>query len=185
MNALKLEYGKSSLENSTEQKNADLIYFDSICSFKMSNCIYPYLAFTVDSQFTEFFDPSLLSESAGIGWQLIENANQNLKVRLGAALRQTLASGMDAETDKGAESIINYDLKFSDRVKLVSELKMITAFEASTATRWDNSLFCRLGNYLTSQIEYRMVNNSIPGKSLDDTLETRLVFTLGFSYNLF
>ena len=185
LNTLKLEFGKASLGTLPEQENADLIDFDSVYSYKMNDYINPYLAFTVDSQFTEFFDPSLLSESAGIGWLLITQERQNLKTRLGGALRQTVISGMDTESDAGAESITNYDLKLNEYAKLVSELKMFTAFDASVDTRWDTSLYCKLGKYLTAQIGYLLVNTGIPGVETSDTVQTRFTFGLGFSYNLF
>jgi len=185
LNTAKMEFGKASLGDDPEQENADLIDMDSVYSYKMNSCLNLYSAVTADSQFTELFDPAVIGESAGIGWILVAKEKQNLKTRAGAALRQTVASGADTENDTGAEWITNYDLKMNEHTKFVSELKMFTAFEASADTRWDNSLYIKLGEYLTAQAGYLLVNSGMPGTDLKDTIETRLTFGLGISYNLF
>lgn len=185
LNTLKVEFGKSSLGGLTEQENADLIDFDSVYTYKLSMYANPYVALTADSQFTELFDPAVLGESAGIGWVMVTGEKQNLKTRVGAALRQTVSSGMSAENTTGGEWITNYDLKVNKNAKLVSEFKVFSAFDAAADMRWDSSFFVKLGKYLTAQAGYLAVNSGIPGRDFSDTVQTRLTFGLGVSYNLF
>ncbi|MFC2061601.1 DUF481 domain-containing protein [Elusimicrobiota bacterium] len=185
LNTSKLEFGKASLGDAPEQENADLIDIDSVYSYKMNDYVNPYLAVTADSQFTELFDPAVYGESAGIGWLIISRQDQNLKTRTGLAFRQTAASDIDTVSNTGAEWITNYDLLLNEYAKFVSELKMFSAFDASVDTRWDSSLYVKLGKYLTAQVGYLLVNPGVPGMDFEDTVQTRLTFGLGFSYNIF
>lgn len=188
LNILKLEYGKASIAESAEAENADLVDFDTIFSYKLNKYSHPYLAFMVDTQFTEFFNPAVLGESAGIGLIIYKNDMQNLKTRVGFALRQTIYKNLDDEIDTGAEWITNYALILNQNIKLVSEVKIFTAFDAGADLRWDNGLYIKLSKYLTSQIAYLVIHNydpEAPRPELPDDIQTRLTFTLGISHNLF
>ncbi|MGM0442467.1 MAG: DUF481 domain-containing protein [Elusimicrobiota bacterium] len=185
LNSLKFEFGKTSVDNGPEQESSDLIYYNSIYKYKHNLYVNPYISFNTDTQFTDFFDPVTLTESAGIGWNIISGESQNLRTRVGAALKQSIVSKKETYRETGGEWISNYDLNLNEHVKLVSELKMFTAFDAKTDTRWDTSLYFKLGKYLTAQTGYLLINNKQPGKDFSDTVETKLTFGLGFSYNLF
>ncbi|MEA3506352.1 MAG: DUF481 domain-containing protein [Elusimicrobiota bacterium] len=185
LNSLKLEYGKTSIASAPEQESADTIYFNSIYKYKLSFYINPYVSFNADSQFTEFFDPAALTESAGVGWNILSGDKQNFKTRFGGALRQFMAAEEDTENETGAEWITDYSLKVSEYAKFVSEVKLFTSFDSSTALRWDSSLYIKLREYLSFQAGYLLVNSSVPGLYFSDTVETRLTLGLAFSYNLF
>ncbi|MBN2406228.1 MAG: DUF481 domain-containing protein [Elusimicrobia bacterium] len=188
LNTLKAEYGKASLSGSGEQENADLIYMNSIYKYKLTPSINPYAALNADSQFTEFFDPSVLTESAGLGWNILVKDDQNLNTRMGIAFKQTMLSGAETGSETGAESITAYDLKLREYAKFVSEFKVFTAFDAGADVRWDSSLYVKLGKYLTAQVGYLVIHEydaDMPRPELPEDIQTRLTFGLGLSYNLF
>lgn len=188
LNTLKLEYGKTALAGSDEEENVDLIYFSSLYKYKVSISLNPYLGFNTDTQFTDFFDPAVYTESAGIGWNIITKETHNLMTRSGIAFKQTVVSGRGSENETGAEWITDYDFKINEYVKFVSELKMFTAFDAGTDMRWDNSMYVKLGKYFTAQFGYLAVHEydaDMPRPDFSDDIQTRLTFGLGFAYNLF
>lgn len=202
LNSLKAEFGKAKIEANSAQENADLIDFDSVYSWKLNNYVNPYLSFTIDTQFTEYFDPVTYGESTGLGWIIIKEKKQNLKIRLGAAFRQKFDpkdNGVSTTDDPstleieefrneiGAEWITNYDLLMNKSTKYISEIKVFSAFNGGSSLRWDNSLYLKSGKYLTVQISYLMLYNydEYVNPVWPDDIESRLTLTIGFSYNLF
>lgn len=208
LNTLKSEFGRTKTESSPSSESADLIYLNSIYSWKFSKAFSAYTALAVDTQHTDWLDPVTYGESAGGGWLIINKEKQHLKVRSGAALRQVYdkkdlnketgiwySSTDDPETAKieesrsesGGEFITNYDLLFGDDKKFVSEAKVFSAFNGGASLRWDNSLYIKLGKYLTLQLSYLAIYdyNEELDMSWPRDIETKLAIMLGFSYNIF
>jgi hypothetical protein len=212
LTTLKEEFGKTKLGDDPEGESSDLIDFDSVFSWKIKKLIQPYVAFALDSYNSEFLDPVTLTESAGIGLLIIDEEKQHLKTRVGAAFRQLIDpidelidpatgdpyefSGADdpntAEIEEnrgeiGAEWITNYDLLLTENSKFTTEAKVFTAFEGGASLRWDNSIYFKIGKYLTLQCGYLVIYDYDKHAQpvWPDEIQTRLTTTLGVSYNLF
>jgi hypothetical protein len=78
----KLEYGQTKLGDSDFRKSMDKIFFETVYMYKLTNLLNPYVAATVESQFTRgyqydttsktlvsnFWDPGYLTQSVGMGF---------------------------------------------------------------------------------------------------------------------
>ncbi len=183
LNTLKSEYGEASVSGGSSQVSADLIDIESVYTRKLNVYLNPYGAASVISQFNEFFNPSVLGQSAGLGWSLIKQPDQTLNTRIGAALRQRLEKGEEPLHQTGAESVTSYSLKMREGTRFVSELRLFTEFEEEFEMRWDNSLYVKLRQYLTARAGY-LVLYGPSGKYFIDNARTRFTLGLGFSFNL-
>ncbi len=206
LTTLKEEFGKAKTGDDTEIENADLIFLDSVFKVKFSMYINPYVGLNVESQHSEFFDPFRLTESIGLGIDIIQKERQNLKTRFGAAFRQEfdpidVIDGIDfSSTDDpatveiensrkeiGAELITNYDFAISESSKFSSEARVFSAFAGGASLRWDNSLFLKIGKVITVQAGYLLIYdyNEDTKPRWPKDIETRLTLALGLSYNIF
>jgi len=187
-NSLKAEYGRTSSGGADEAISADLIYLESIYLYGISRYGSPYVSFSADTSFTDFFDPGVLTESAGLGFKILSRKNHTLKTRLGAAFRQIVKERSSFENETGMQSVTGYSAKLAGNLKFSSEMNIFTAFEGGADIRWDNSLYIQLHRYLTASAGYLAVYNYhgadekpvFPGD-----IQTRLTFGIGVSFNLF
>lgn len=186
VNKLELEYGRSSVEDDKYNITSDLIFFDSIFTWKTGVFAEPYAAFNTDTQFDSFFDPVTYTESAGISWELFAKDSQTLQTRLGGALKQTVSSDSSVKKEQGMESITNYNLKLNERIRITSELKFFSGFEQDIYTRWDTNLYSQLGEFITVKLSYLLIDRGkTTGGEFFESPESRLIWGIGFSYNLF
>ncbi len=186
VNSLELEYGKTSLTGETDNITSNLIFFDSIYTYKTGTTVNPYLSFNTDTQFKDFFDPVTYTESGGVGWQIVDEDAQTLNIRLGGALKQTFSSDAATLKEQGMESVIDYNLKINEYARLTSELKLFTEVDHDIYSRWNTSLYSKIGDFLTARLNYLFINR---GDTRDSNFfrypQRRLIFGLGFSYNIF
>jgi len=210
-NTLKEEYGRTKTSGSKEQTSADLIYFNSVYTKKMSFYVNPYMSFVTDTQHNKLIDPVTLTESLGNGLWLINKTTQQLKTRAGVAFKQlfdsvknkTLSTGQivqyssadnpntakieEWKSSTGGELITNYDLLINKDVKFSSEANVFSAFDGGANLRWDNNLYVKLSGVVTMQLnylaKYNYDKNTRPVWPQD--IERRLTIGVGVSYNLF
>ncbi len=182
-NTVNTEYGEVSLSGSETEVSADLIDLESLYTRKLNLYVNPYAAFTVVSQFNQFFNPALLGQSAGLGWDIISSDNQTLNLRAGGALRQKLQKSREPVHERGAESVVSYSLKIGEGARFISELKFFTIFKGSADMRWDSGLYFKLNQYLTARAGYLALFDQ-EEKNFPRDIQTRLSLGLGFSFNL-
>jgi hypothetical protein len=194
VSTLKEEIGKSKVDDSAELKNADVIDFTSVYSYKLSLLVNPYAAMTFTTQNQVFLDPAAYVESGGVSLQLVKNDRQNLKTRFGIAFRQNYFTNYVAvppvkvaTQNTGMEWVTNYDLLIMKDTRFISEARTFNAFKGGINLRWDNALYLKMTKYLTTQFEYLVVYNydKIPAPTWADGIETRFTVTFGISYNIF
>ncbi|OQA92613.1 MAG: hypothetical protein BWY26_00152 [Elusimicrobia bacterium ADurb.Bin231] len=203
LNTLREEYGRTKNTGSEEQTSADLIYFNSIYTKKMSIYVNPYAGFLADTQHDKFADPVTLTESFGNGIWIKSTPEQQLKTRVGVAFKQYYDSKKNGvskaddpgtlnkiekwKTSTGGEWITNYDLLVNKDVKFASEANVFSAFDGGATLRWDNNLYVKLSSILTLQLNYLVRYNY--DKNIKPVwpkdVEERLTIGLGLSYNLF
>lgn len=146
-NTLNLKYGQTHQEQndggtkgwSSPIKSTDRIFFESLLRFGIDHPITPYVAFAAETQFHDGdnnpFSPALLTESAGVGRQMIKNDRTDLLTRVGLAVRQRTASGLPTVDDAGLEWVSDLSHTFNDRLKAVSKLRV---FQALTSSQKDD-----------------------------------------------
>ncbi len=211
VNTLKEEYGRTKTEGNDEQTSSDIVFLSSVYTWKLSHFINPYVSFLTDTQHWRFADPVTYTESFGNGVWLLNTQRQQLKSRAGLAFKQlfdsvkdrTLPTGLiapssladDAATpgieerkdSVGGEWITNYDLILNSNVKFAAETRVFSAFNGGASLRWDNSLYVKLSNLVTMQINHLSIYNfdRTPRPAWPQDIEKRLTLAFGLSYNLF
>ena len=142
-NTLKLTYGQTHQEHDdggektwgSPIKSTDRIFLESLMRFGIENPLTPYVAFAAETQFHDandnIFSPALLTESAGVGRELIKNDRTELLTRVGLGVRQRMAYGMKTVDDAGFEWVSDLSHTFNDRLKAVSKLRVFQAVTSS------------------------------------------------------
>jgi hypothetical protein len=201
-NTLKEEYGRAKTAGNKEQTSADLIYFSSVYTKKLSFYVNPYASFITDTQNDRLMDPVTLTEALGNGVWLINKPAQQLKTRAGVAFKQyfdSVKNGVSLADDPatakieewktsiGGELITNYELLINKDVKFTSEANLFSAFDGGANLRWDNSLYVKLSSLLTMQASYLFKYNYDKNTRpvWPQAAERRLTLGIGVSYNLF
>ena len=199
MNTLKEEYGRTKTAGSREQTSADIFYFTSVYTRKLSHYVNPYVSFVTDTQNNRFLDPVKLTESAGNGLFITNTKTQQLKTRVGFAVKQLFDSVGNSADDPntlkieerkdsaGGEWITNYELLIKNDVKFTTETNVFTAFDGGANLRWDNNLYVKLSSIVTMQANYlfNYTFNKNTHPVWPNDAETRFTVGLGVSYNLF
>ena len=151
---LKLSFGQTLTQDeetktwSKPKKSTDLIDWETLALFKFENLkkyVDPYAAFRVESQFLNakveqkkrYFDPILLTESAGLARELYRKKDDEILSRLGFAFRQTLKQVIidsatfettdSTLTDGGFESVTDVSLTLSERLSYTGKLGLYKA----------------------------------------------------------
>lgn len=121
-NSLQLAYGQTAQQVidpddpsrkvwDSPDKSSDLILFESVGRFTLDGAVDPFVSLRLDSQFldqtsplgTLHLNPIKLTETAGVARVLVDADTTLIITRLGAGVRQTLASyftGNGTETDR-------------------------------------------------------------------------------------
>ena len=209
LNILKTEYGKSKIAGGPQQESSDLFKFDSIYTWKLNAIVDPFLSGSIETQYSEFYDPATYIETAGVGRTIIEQKPHLLKTRAGVAFRQKFdkkelivgqlnqyTSSVDnpktakieeVKTGVGAEWVTNYEWLISENTKFISEAKVFDAFDGGASVCWDSGLYVKLSKYFTLQLSYLAIYD-YSGYSKPvwpNDIETRMTTAIGFSYNIF
>ncbi len=158
---LQLQYGRSEMPHLTVPNRvmiteaADKIALNSTFMYKMKKFLNPLVIFTLDSQFTEIMDPSILTETLGIGLRFSEKEALTITTKLGFAMKHLLdaedngfSSADDADTtdkietvktETGIQVINELTAVLWRKISLKSDLKYFNNFSFDSAyLRWDN-----------------------------------------------
>lgn len=202
----KFGFGQTRLATQGLRKTDDRIELESILTLKVGTYINPYTGATLKTQFAEgfkydnagngvvvskFFDPAFLTQSAGVGYQPINE----VKTRLGVALREILTSEFPlyaddpatAATEKtsvqgGLESVTDVEWKVDDNVLFTSKLEMFSPFKAmdEIVVRNDNTLAAKVNKYITAILNVQLINE----KRISPRTQIKETIALGLSYTL-
>ncbi|MBC8423254.1 DUF3078 domain-containing protein [bacterium] len=208
-NTLNLKYGQTHQEKDdggdkgwgAPLKSTDRIFFESLVRFGVKHPITPYAAFTVESQFHDgdnnLFSPALLTESAGVGRQLIKDERTDLLTRVGFAVRQRMAYGQKTVSDAGIEWVTDLSHTFSENLKAVSKLRVFQALTSSAKddlvglpgednwkgadVAWETTLSAAVSKYIQTTLFFELLYD----KEIIDEVRYRELFGFGVTYKLF
>lgn len=184
----RVSYGESRVGETAFRKSTDEVRLGATFTFKRGNTIKPYISSTfmtqladgfiyddtagTETQTSELLDPAYLTESAGVGIEPITN----LKLKLGAAAKQTFSSeeymwaddpdtATEIETMRsefGVEVQADYEHKFNDNVGLATSLKLFSNLEgiAEIDSDWDTSLTAQLTKAIQMSLNVRILRDA-------------------------
>ncbi len=205
-NSYKIAYGQTRLGSKGLRKIEDKIELESVLTYKIGTSINPYASATFKSQFDDGFkyddvantkvktssrfDPAYLTQAVGLGYQPYEN----VKTRLGAALREVLSDAQGyaddpatttVETSKvegGLESVTDVSWQFEENILFVSKLEMFAPFNHLDVVivRSDNMLVAKVNSYISVNLNVQLINNAhiTPRTQVKQTLAMGLTYTL-------
>jgi uncharacterized protein DUF481 len=211
-NQLKITYGKTSNEERNEvtggkswsdsEKSTDRIFLESLLKFQEGNYINPFFAVTYETQFKDdadnMFNPGRLTESAGVGRDLIKNDATHVFTRVGLAYRQYMVKDADTVTDGGLEWVTDATHTFNEQLKGVSKLRVFKAFTSSADddmpdsdpriddwktvdVAWEVNLSASVTKYLQTTVFFEVLYD----KEIADDARWRDILGIGVTYKLF
>ncbi|HPR89663.1 MAG TPA: DUF3078 domain-containing protein [bacterium] len=207
--AYRFGFGNTKLGSKSTRKTDDRIELESIYTRKLSMLVNPYVAATFKTQFapgytydakdartqvSRGFDPAYLTQTAGIGWQTLPQ----VKIRLGAGVRETLASDYAAiytddknTKDKieksvvqgGAESAVNVDWKLSQNLLLTSLIESFAGFTdfSHPMLRTNTALAAKVSKYVTAMFNVLTINEP----RVSPRAQVKQAISLGLNYTFF
>ncbi len=201
-----LIYGKTQVGTDITKKASDEIRVESVYTYKVGSHVNPYVSFTGLTQFSKgykyadttqievsnFWDPSFLTESIGIGY----NGGESFKTRLGAALKQTITRNFNSYSDDpnteniekidnsfGAESVTDLQIKFNDDIIFLSMLQLFSNFRAidEVDVRWNNLFVAKIMKYVSVSLSFDIVYD----KNISKKRQIQQIFAIGLTYSVF
>jgi len=164
-NSLYLAFGQISVEEDEKwrspEKSTDIINFDSVLKLRLKKFIDPYIAFSLDTQFHEGFNPKTkqlisrfanplqISQSAGIARNISDAKKLQLTTRVGCSIKEVIATdsrfrnlwtGDEAKwmkTDGGIEWLTESKSVFKNGIMLTNRLKLFQAVISSISPKKD------------------------------------------------
>jgi hypothetical protein len=151
-NTTKLQFGQTHTQDKTTKdwlaptKSTDKIDIENVGRFTLQTYVDPYVAFRLESQFMDasydpikrYFNPILLTESAGISRVFYAEEKDEVISRLGFSVRQninkvivdTLLEDLEYETstDGGIESVTDVHYVLSEKLNYIGKLTLFKAF---------------------------------------------------------
>jgi hypothetical protein len=169
--------------------------------FGAKHPITPYAAFVAETQFHDgennLLTPALLTESAGVGRQLIKDERTDLLTRVGVAARQRMAHGAKTVNDAGLEWVSDLSHTFSENLKAVSKLRVFKALTSSASddlaglpgeddwkgvdVAWETTLSATVSKYIQTTLFFELLYD----KEITDEVRYRELFGFGVTYKLF
>lgn len=205
-NTLKMAYGQTHQQReddswSAPQKSSDRIFLESLVRFGVKHPITPYAAFTTETQFHDadnnILAPALLTESAGVGRELIKNEATELLTRVGFAARQRMVYGMKSVNDAGLEWVTDISHVFNEDLKAVSKLRVFQAVTSTakddlvglpgeddwkgTDVAWETTLSASVSKYIQTTLFFDLLYD----EEIVKTARYRELFGFGVTYKLF
>ncbi len=208
-NTLKLKYGQTHQEQeiggdktwASPLKSTDRVFLESLLRFGVEHPLTPYAAFTTESQFHDgdhnILSPALLTESAGLGRELIKDERTELLTRVGFAARQRMVDGMDTVKDAGLEWVTDLSHTFSENLKAVSKLRVFQAVTSSakdalagqpgaddwkgTDVAWETTLSAAVSKYIQTTLFFELLYD----EEIVKQTRYRELFGFGVTYKLF
>jgi hypothetical protein len=208
MNSYKFGYGQAKLGSQSIRKTDDKIDLESVLTYKIGSLINPFASVSLKTQFAEgvvynsegnaapvsnFFDPAYITQTAGVGYQPI----QEIKTRIGAALRETIANTYaakysdDLETtseiektriELGVESVTEVGWTMMENVVFNAKLEIfmpVKHFDRTTV-RSDNTLSAKVNKYLSVNLNIYLLSDP----QIQARTQIKQMLALGFSYSL-
>jgi hypothetical protein len=207
--SFKMVYGVAKIGDEVARKTEDRLEFESVYTHKLGTHVNPYIGITLKTQFAEgvtldktgkekpvskFFDPAYLTQSAGIGYQPL----QQLKTRLGVAVREIVTSDywtyandpstppeqrVKTRVDGGFESITDVEWKLDDNLLFRSKLEFFSPIrKPSDATmRMDNTVTASINKYMVVILNLLLIND----ERASTRLQVKEVMSIGLTYTLF
>jgi len=201
----KLAYGRTKLGNRADRKTDDRLELESVYNFQLGCLIKPYVAATLKSQFThgytynvkdrptavsDLFDPAYLTQSMGLGY----NPIKEVKIRLGAAVRETFTRHFNVYSDDpktkaiekslvlpGGEAVTNVDWKLAANIMFSSSIEIFSDFKTfnRVVVRSNNTLSAKVSKLVTVIANCQTIDE--PRMSKRTQLKQSL--SLGLSYS--
>jgi hypothetical protein len=150
-NTSKLQFGQTHIQDKETkdwqkpQKSTDKIDIENLGRFTLNTFVDPYVAFRLESQFLDasvdsvkrYFNPLLLTESAGVAKVFYEKDKDQVLSRLGFSIRQQMNKEIisvdpnEFETkttnDGGIESVTDANFIFSESLTYTGKLSIFKA----------------------------------------------------------
>ncbi|RKX23190.1 MAG: hypothetical protein DRP51_01120, partial [Candidatus Zixiibacteriota bacterium] len=149
-NSVKLSFGQTLTQDKENEtwskpvKSSDKIDLESIGLFTTKGFVEPFMALRFESQFLDasdqahkkYFDPVLMTFSAGIAKQLLKKEKDDILTRLGLALKLKSDKAYDdinmkdtttTATDGGIESNTDIKLVLNERLGYIGKLTLYKA----------------------------------------------------------
>jgi len=208
-NTLKLKYGQTHQERETDSgkgwakplKSTDRIFAESLMRFGVEHPITPYAALVLESQFHDgdnnILSPALLTESAGVGHELVKTEETELLSRVGLATRQRTAHGIESVSDMGLEWVTDLSHTFNETLKAVSKLRVFQAITSSakddlagqpnqddwkgTDVAWETTLSASVSKYIQTTLFFELLYD----EEIVKKARYRELFGFGITYKLF
>ena len=203
----KFAFGQTRLGNQGLRKTDDIIDLGSVLTYKLGSYINPYVSATFRTQFatgyvydavgnttpvSQFFDPAYITQTAGVGYQPINE----IKTRLGVGLREVVTNQFNQYTDDpstlevekvsvdgGLESATEVNWQVSDNILFTTQLTVFDPFKTLdvAVVRDNSSITAKVSKYVTTILNLQLINEkrTTPRTQVKETL------ALGLSYTLF
>jgi hypothetical protein len=212
-NTLKLAFGQTHRQNSTTkdwerpEKSTDLIDFESTFRFTLGSFVEPIVAFRALTQFLDYgdpadkqyFNPAVLTETAGIAKVFIKEEKRELTTRLGAGLRQEIDRKLDPRVGykAGLELVTDFTTPLAnERLGYTSKLSIFQGFYYSESDRlkglpgandwkspdinWENIFTANISTYLMVNLYSQFLYN----KQIDKAGRFKETLSLGLTFKL-
>lgn len=202
----KLAFGKSKVGDQSARKASDLIRFESVYTRNLGVFVNPYVSITGQTQFTKgyryrdttrtaisgFMDPGYFTQSAGFGYE----PNRFLKLRLGAAVKETFARNHpvpytdnpeteEIETTKvelGADIVADGRINLHDNLIFTSKIVLFSTLESlkTVDVDWDNNFTATVTSHLQVNFNLQIYYD----RDISKRRQLKQLLSVGFSYTL-
>jgi len=197
-------FGKTRVGKAEARKSVDEIKLESVFKTKLGIEFDPYLSVMCETQtttgykytnghkipITGFLDPGYFVESLGFGLKI----SSDLKTRLGAALKQTVAEQYaehytdNPETDRietfknevGINSVSDYRKKLTATSLLISKLELFSNLKGykEIDVRWDSLLSTKLSSYFNINFNVKLFYD----RDISKKRQLKQALALGITY---
>jgi hypothetical protein len=145
-----------------------------------------------DSLISGFFSPAYLTEGAGLEY----NANPNLQMEAGLALKQTFISDGDLSpnyglpqgdtfrSEGGLTTGISFQAKVAENIQYSSNLETFTSFTnpvSETDVFWSNELVGQINSLISASFQFEMRYDD----DFSSEVQIKQVLSAGISVNLY
>ncbi len=203
--AVMLDYGEVRTEGQEARKNVDKIFLESVLQVANRSLLSPFVATSLQSQFTRgydydhgpakavsgFSDPLVLTQTGGIGFQ----HHEAVSTRVGAAVRQTFTEEFPHHSDDpdtpdvekrrvegGFNSVTSVKRRINGTLEWRSRLEMFLGFDSMDQLNvdWDNEVAIKAWGALAVNYRFQLRYNDdiFPG------IQTRQLLGVGLNLDV-
>ena len=203
----KAAFGQTRQGDQGLRKTDDKIDLETVLVYKLGTYVNPFVSATVKTQFargqvyddlgngtpvSQIVDPAYLTQSTGVGYQ----PNEQIKTRLGVALRETVTRQFNhysddpatakiekIKTEGGLESVTNAEWNLASNI--IFKGKFEAFFPVKTfdkpVLRSDTTLVMKVNRYISANINVQVLRDLV---SSPDT-QIKQALSIGLNYSLF